>query len=84
MKKTRALLVEDDPLVKTTRNQINIPGFFSPQFVMVSYPMGRDARTWGTPRDIPQLFFSPSPEAGLVAASDLARYLEGLLTVPAC
>jgi hypothetical protein len=40
-----------------------------------------DGGPWVAPRDIPRLFFAPSPDADLVAASDLARRLEGLLTV---
>jgi hypothetical protein len=40
-----------------------------------------DGGPWVAPRDIPRLFFAPSPDADLVVASDLARRLEGLLTV---
>ena len=40
-----------------------------------------DGGPWVAPRDIPRLFFAPSPDTDLVAASGIARRLEGLLTV---
>ena len=40
-----------------------------------------DGGPWVAPRDIPRLFFAPSPVADLVVALDIARRLEGRLTV---
>jgi hypothetical protein len=39
-----------------------------------------DGGPWVAPRDIPRLFLGPSPDTNLVAAAQLARRLEGLLT----
>lgn len=40
-----------------------------------------DGGPWVAPPDIPRLFFGPSSDPDLVAASGIARRLEGLLTV---
>lgn len=39
-----------------------------------------DGGPWVAPRDIPRLFFGPSSDPDLVAASGIARRLEALLT----